>query len=112
MPTSPEPQRPSAEGTRLYDLALSEAERLHFDTALLVQGFDDEIALLRVCLRRFLAEHPDGGLQALLPAVTLLVRAAAVKHRLSPAASEDLAQGFASVISQVGDILRPEDARE
>ena len=97
---------------RLYDLALSEAERLQLDEARRVEGFDEEIALLRVRLRRLFEERPEDDLKLLLQAVAILMRAAAVKHRLSPAAADDLSQGLANVIAQIGDVLLPEEARE
>ncbi len=97
---------------RLYDLALSEAERLQLDEARRVEGFDEEVAVLRVRLRRLLEERPEEEMRLLLQAVALLVRAAAVKHRLSPAAADDLSRGLASVIAQIGDVLLPEEARE
>lgn len=87
-----------------YEAALSEAERVRLPRARRVQGVDAEIALLRVRLERLAREHPE-NVEMLLKGITVLVRAAAVKYRLSPKAEKDLASSLAGALRSVGAAL-------
>jgi hypothetical protein len=94
---------------RFYENALSEAERLKLQDALDIEGLDEEVALLRLWLRKAIEEHPE-DLQLMTKGVELLVRAVATKYRLSPKSKRDLANNLASVIENVGELLLPEAA--
>lgn len=87
-----------------YEMALSEAERVRLPRARKVQGLDAEIALLRVRLERLAREHPE-NVEMLLKGITVLVRAVAVKYRLSPKAEKDLAGSLAGALRSVGAAL-------
>ncbi|MFQ5879777.1 MAG: hypothetical protein ACE5IZ_06375 [Dehalococcoidia bacterium] len=98
-------RRPSPR--RFYRQALSEAERLELDAARQVEGLDEEIALLRLRLRRALVDHPE-DMQLMTKGMELLVKAVAAKYRLPPRARRDLADNLAAVIENVGGLLLPE----
>ncbi|MDO8531414.1 MAG: hypothetical protein Q7T26_04485 [Dehalococcoidia bacterium] len=87
-----------------YEAALSEAERVRLPRARKVQGLDAEIALLRVRLERLAREHPE-NVEMLLKGINVLVRAVAVKYRLSPKAEKDLASSLAGALRSVGAAL-------
>lgn len=97
-------RQPSARN--FYRHALSEAEQLDLARAQEVEGLDDEIALLRVRLKRALEERPE-DLQLLVRGIDLLVRAVAARYRLSPRARRDLADNLAAVLNSLGDQLLP-----
>jgi hypothetical protein len=108
-PAGPAPEKPAQIG--LYDLALTEAERLHLDQARKTEGFDEEVAVLRVRLRSLMEKRPKGDVKLLMQAIALLIKATAVKHRLSPAAADSISQALINFAALLGDVLIPEDAR-
>ena len=97
-------RRPSTHN--FYRRALSEAEQLELGEAKEVEGLDDEIALLRVRLKRALEERPK-DLKLLLRGLDLLVKAVAARYRLSPKARKDLAENLAATLNSLGDQLLP-----
>ena len=92
---------------RFYEGVLGEAERLELSAARRLEGLDEEIALLRLRLRKALQEHPEDT-QLMVKGIELLVKAVAAKYRLSPKARRDLADNLAQVIERVGGLLYPE----
>jgi hypothetical protein len=90
------------------DDCLSEAERVDLREAAKVEDLAEEIAVLRVWLKRALNEHP-GDYQLLVRGVNTLVRAVAAQYRLSPRASKDLSDNFAAVLNSLGDHILPAD---
>ncbi len=89
-----------------YTEALSEAEQLLLEKAREVEGLDEEIAVLRVRLRKALDEAPE-DLRLLTQGVGMLVRAVAVQYRLSPKARRDLTDHLANLLNSLGDQLLP-----
>lgn len=90
-----------------YGSALDAAERIELDAAAEVEGLDEEIAVLRVKLRKALSKHPE-DLPLMLRGIDLLVKAVSARYRLSKQAEEDLAESIAGVIRGVGGLLMPE----
>ncbi len=97
-------RRPSPRN--FYGQSLTEAERLDLARAEKVEGLDDEIALLRVRLKKAVAERPT-DLPLLVRGVELLVKAVAARYRLSPKARRDLADNLAATLNSLGDQLLP-----
>lgn len=97
-------RRPSVRN--FYRRALTEAERLDLARAQEVEGLDDEIALLRVRLKKALEERPQ-DLRLLVQGLDLLVKAVATRYRLSPKAKRDLADSLAATLNSLGDQLLP-----
>ena len=91
-----------------YGSSLTEAERVELEKAAEVENLDEEIAVLRVRLKTALSEHPQ-DYALLVRGIGMLTRAVAAQYRLSPRASKDLADRFASVLNSVGDQLFPPD---
>lgn len=96
-----------ANAVRFYDEALSEAERLDLESAREMEGLDEEIALLRLQLKRALEDDPQ-NLQLMIKGMELLVRAVSARYRLSQEAQKDLSDSIVGVIEGIGTQLFPE----
>ena len=97
----------SKEAQCFYEKALSEAERLDLPEARQMEGLDEEIAVMRVRLKRALEERPQDA-QLIAKGLNLLVKAVATKYRLSPKARKDLSDSIAGVVQGIGAALYPE----
>lgn len=104
---APGPARHKISAPNFYTDSLSEAEKVALADAAEVENLGDEIAVLRVRLKTALKERPE-DYALLVRGIGLLVRAVSAQYRLSPRASKDLADRFASVLNSVGDQLFPE----
>ena len=88
--------------------AITEAERVELDEAREVEGLADEIAMLRVELRKALDKRPV-DIKLMARGVEMLVKAVAAQYRLSPKAKKELADNIAAVLNGLGDQLLPAD---
>ena len=89
-----------------YGSVLDEAELI---SAMAREGIDDEVAALRVRLTHFMKEHPD-DMELMLKGMSVLVRAAAARYRMSAQSKSELAESLAAVVSQMGAQLFPEES--
>jgi len=96
-----------AGGSSFYEPSLSDEERRGFPEALRVEGLDQEIAVLRVRLRSVMEEYPE-RFDLQLQTVRLLVKAVAVKYRLSQKSEDDLYQNMLGVLRGIGGVIWPE----
>ncbi len=78
---------------RFYEQALSEAERAALGEALEVEGFDEEIAALRVRLRSAIEAHPK-DMTLMLRGMDVLRRLVAAKYGLSREDKKELKSAF------------------
>lgn len=101
------PRRAQAGAERFYAGALNEGEREALPDAERVEGLDQEVALLRLRLRRALEERPE-DFPLMLRGVELLVKAVSARYRLSARAQEDLADSLVGVLNSVSSVLFPE----
>ncbi|MEX0799850.1 MAG: hypothetical protein WD379_01370 [Dehalococcoidia bacterium] len=103
---------PSGRATarNFYRRSVDEAERLDLDRAGEIEGLDDEIALLRVRLKRAVKEQPQ-DMQLLTRGMEILVRAVATRYRLSPKSKRDLAENMTALLNSLGDQLLPANGR-
>ena len=79
---------------RFYAQSLTEAERSDLSAALEVDGFEEEIATLRLRLRSAIEEHPE-DLPLMFRGMDVLRRMVATKYGLSRGERRELA-GFAA----------------
>jgi hypothetical protein len=91
-----------------YAGSLDAAEQAQLGEALAMDGLDEELALLRVRLRRVLEEQPEDT-DFLLKGIGLLARLLATRHRLSKEAEDDLYQNMLGVIKGIGGAIWPEE---
>ena len=103
----PDKHEPAASASGFYSSALSRAERMRLPKARMAEGLDEEVALLRVRLHSLAQEHPD-QLDLLLKGVNALVRAVAMKYKLSDKPAEDLSRNIMGVLKGIGVALEPE----
>lgn len=87
-----------------YERVLSAGERELFAEAHDLQGMDDEVALLRMEIRRLL-EAQDADPRAFQSALRLLIQALAARHRLSGRQTEHLGDAAAQLLEQFGAIF-------
>jgi len=87
-----------------YAEALTEAERLELPKAQEVEGLDQEIAVLRVRLKRALMDNPQ-DLALIAKGVDMLVKAVSARYKLSPKARRDLADNLANLVENLGQLL-------
>ncbi len=109
--SAPRPRRgkkgvPSQE-QGFYAEAIGEAERLLLPKAREVEGLDEEIALMRVRLASELAKNPEST-TVFLRLVGQLVKAVALRYRLSGKAEGDLYESIQGVIRGIGSSIFPE----
>ncbi len=101
-------RRARATARNFYRHALDQAERLDLERAQQIEGLDDEIALMRVRLKRAVEAHPQ-DVQLLMKGLEILVRAVGARYRLSPKSRKDLAENLAATLNSLGDQLLPPD---
>ncbi len=89
-----------------YHGAVDQAERQDLERAQEIEGLDDEIALMRVRLKRAVEERPE-DVQLLVKGLGILVRAVGARYRLSPKSRKDLAENLAAALNSLGDQLLP-----
>ena len=95
-----------AKARNFYRHALDEAERADLKRAEKIEGLDDEIAVMRVRLKRAVEERPQ-DLQLLVKGLDILMRAVGARYRLSPKSRKDLTENLAATLNSLGDQLLP-----
>lgn len=91
-----------------YEHALDAADRADFEDAHHVGGLDDEVALLRLQVRRLIEEgNPDP--RVLQSGIRLLIQALAAQHRLSGAQAQGLGDAAANLLEQFAALTAPLD---
>lgn len=76
--------------------------------AMLVEGVDDELAALRVTLKKMVEKHPE-AYALMLKCAALIVRAAGVRYRMSAKSKDELASAIGAVIEGVGVQFLPDE---
>jgi hypothetical protein len=83
-----------------YAKVLDEAERLDFELAAGVEGFDDEIALLRVKIKSLLTNDPE-NIKLLMAATNTLVRLVNTKYKISREQKQGLKEAIENVLKDI-----------
>lgn len=107
-PVRPKPQRRRRARNFYDDDCLTETERIQLKRAAKVENLGDEVAVLRVRLKKALKDRPE-DYALLVRGVGMLTRAVATQYRLSPKATDDLADSLAAVFNSFGDHILPPD---
>lgn len=82
-----------------YSPSVSEEERAELPEAMTVEGLDEEIALLRVRVRKLIKKDPENT-KALFRGMGLLVRAVRAKHMISGKKEEKLPKTVSKLLKQ------------
>ena len=83
-----------------YAKVLDEAERLDFELASGVEGFDDEIALLRVKIKSLLENEPE-NISLLMQATNALARLVKTKYNISKEQRKGLKAAIGNVLRDI-----------
>ena len=83
-----------------YTKVMDEAERLDFELASGVEGFDDEIALLRMEIRNLLEKEPE-NVDQILRAANTLVRLVQAKYNITGEQKQGLKKAIGNVLKDV-----------
>ena len=75
--------------------------------ALEIEGIDEELAVLRIQLKKLVKECPE-DLPLMLKGFDLIARIAAARYRMSAKSREDLAQSLGDTIMHIAGQLFPE----
>ena len=90
--------------SRFYAEALSEAERADLPVALEIEGVDEEIALLRLRLRKALEEHPEKH-ELMFKGIELLTRMVAARYRLPKRERRELGEQLENLRQELVEML-------
>jgi hypothetical protein len=82
---------PESEAEAFYGKVLNAADRLALGQARVLRGVAEEIAVLRLELRRILAEQP-GDMEAIRQGMGILLRALEMQQRIAPGGELDIAR--------------------
>ncbi len=83
-----------------YSKVLDEAEQLDFELAAGVEGFDDEIALLRVKIKSLLENDPE-NIKLLMDATNTLVRLVKTKYNITKEQKKGLKEAIENVLKDI-----------
>jgi len=83
-----------------YSRVLDEAEQRDFERATGVEGFDDEIALLRVKIKSLVAHDPD-NIALIMQAINTLARMVSARYSLSKKDKKGLKEAVGNVLRDV-----------
>lgn len=83
-----------------YSKVLDEAEQLDFELAAGVEGFDDEIALLRVKIKSLLENDPE-NIKLLMDVTNTLVRLVKTKYNISKEQKKGLKEAIENVFKDI-----------
>jgi hypothetical protein len=83
-----------------YSRALEEAEKLELDEAHRLEGVDNEIALLRLELKKSLHDHPE-EIDRHLKTANAIARLVKIKYQISKEQKNSLKDAIARVLTEV-----------
>jgi hypothetical protein len=83
-----------------YSKVLNEAEQLDFELVAGVNGFDDEIALLRVKIKSLLENDPE-NIKLLMAATTTLANLVKTKYKISKEQKQGLKEAIENVLKDI-----------
>jgi hypothetical protein len=84
-----------------YARMLTEAEKRDFFKAAGIEGVDDEIALIRVEIKRMLESGDERNIEVLLKATNALERLIRTKYQINPPQQKGLKEAIGNVIKDI-----------
>jgi len=94
-------RRPSAKKPGFYARVLDEAERLDYELASGVNGIDDEIALLRVEIKKAMAGGDVSNLKLLVNAANALERLVRTRYQITKEQRKGLKEAITNVLKDI-----------
>lgn len=95
-----QPGNQNARKHGFYSRALTEAEALELEDASMVEGLDQEIALLRIKLRTLVANEPD-RIDLHLEAATGIARLIKTRYQITKEQKQSLKEAIQKVLTDV-----------
>lgn len=97
---------PNVTGARkqFYSSCVDQAE---LTEALEIEGIDEELAILRIQLKKLVKERPQ-DLPLMIKGFDLLARTASARYRMSARSRDELAQSLGETIMHIAGQLFPE----
>src|SRR4030042_5452987 len=92
--------RPKSKKTGFYLQALSEAEKLGLEEARDIEGLDEEIAMLRVKLRKLIENDPD-RFDLHLKVTNTIARLVGIHYNISKAQKKSLREAITKVLTEI-----------
>lgn len=89
---------------QFYSSVIDAAE---LTSALEIDGIDEELAILRIQLRKLIKERPD-DLPLMLKGIDLIARTVAARYRMSAKSSDELAQSLSDTLLRFAEQFLPE----
>jgi len=83
-----------------YSRALDEAEKLELEEASHIEGIDEEIALLRVKLRKILEEQPE-RIDLHFEAANIIARLVRTRYQITKEQKKSLKEAIQKVLTEV-----------
>lgn len=83
-----------------YSRALDEAEQLELEEAAELSGLDDEIAVLRVMLKRLIEEYPD-EIRLQMEAANTLARLVRTRYHITKEQKKSLKEAIQNVLTEI-----------
>ncbi len=96
----PKKDAPKGKKRSFYSKVLDEAEQLDFELASGVEGFDDEIALLRVKIKSLLKNDPE-NIRLLMQATNTLTRLVKAKYNITKEQKQGLKEAIGNVLRDI-----------
>jgi hypothetical protein len=85
----------------IYAKVLDEAEKLDFEKARGIDGIDEEIALIRLEIKKAIVDGDDRSLQILVKATNALDRLIRTRYQITAAQRKGLKEAISNVIKDV-----------
>jgi hypothetical protein len=92
---------PQNKGKDFYATVLDEAEQFDFDLASGMEGIDNEIALLRIEIKKAVAGGDSGNLRLLVEATNALQRLIWTRYRITKEQRKGLKEAMANVLKDI-----------
>ena len=84
-----------------YSRVLDEAEKLDFEAASGVEGIDEEIALLRVEIKKAISSGDDKALRSIVQATNALERLIRTRYKITSQERKGLREAIGTVLRDV-----------
>lgn len=91
---------PKSKKQGFYEQALSEAEKLVFEEASAIEGLDEEIAILRVKLRKLIQSDPD-KFDLHLKVTNTIARLVGIRYNISKEQKKSLREAITRVLTEI-----------
>lgn len=83
-----------------YSMVLDEAEQLEYEQAIMVDGLDAEIALMRVKIKSLVARDPE-NIRLVMQSINALARLVQIKYNIDKEDKQGLQEAIKNVLKDI-----------